>query len=385
MTTPKSTTSFDTVIIGAGILGLWAARYVIGEGRSVCILEKGKVGDGASGGILGALMSHIPDGWNIKKEFQYNALQSLEGELERLQNDTGINAGYRRCGRVMPLAHEGMVSHVESWLRGAKTNWHGLYDMDYLAPGHSWFDSKTWPPVENAPYGASHDNFAARVAPRGVVRALASFVDQNGDVRQGCNVVRIDPERSEVVLGDGSRITAGEIIVANGVEAYNLLEPFMGSGNDNKPLGRGVRGQAVMIEYHHDDTLPILYQDGIYIVPHQNNLMAIGSTSHNVELSDIGAMPVLFDPADMAFYQKAMALAPMLKHAPIVERWSGIRPRNTLVGRGADPWFEKVPGRNNLIALMGGFKITFGIAHVAMDVARGKIEGPRRSKLSWVQ
>ena len=87
----------------------------------------------------------------------------------------------------------------------------------------------------------------------------------------------------------------------------------------------------------------------------------------------------------MGFYERAMVLAPHLRDAPIIERWAGMRPRNTLEGRGSDPWFEKVPGFDNLIALMGGFKITFGIAHRAMDVARGKIEGPRREKLSWVQ
>ncbi len=385
MSTANTIGNFDTVIIGAGILGLWAARYAIEEGRSVCVVDKGKVGNGASGGILGALMSHIPDGWNIKKEFQFQALEKLEGELGKLADDTGADTGYRRCGRVMPLAHGGMVRHVESWLCGARTNWRGRYRFEYLEKGHDWFEQSNWPSARNAPYGASRDSFAARVAPRKVVRALGEFAKQKAELLEGCTVANIDAGKNKVVLDDGTHINGGEIITANGVDAYRLMQPYMARANDDKPLGRGVRGQAVMVEYPHDDTLPILYQDGVYIVPHENNLMAIGSTSHNVELNEIGAGGALFDRDDMGFYEKAMALAPMLKDAPIVEKWAGIRPRNTLKGRGADPWFEKVPGHDNLIALMGGFKITFGIAHMAMDVARGKIEGPRRSKLTWAQ
>ncbi len=376
---------FDTIIIGAGALGLWAARQVISEGHTVCVLEKNQIGGGASGGIMGALMSHIPDGWNIKKEFQFNALDMLEGKLLELTKDSGMETGYRRCGRVMPLVHEGMKDHVDSWLSGAKTNWRGHYDMEYFEAGNSWFSTTSWPDQDQVPFGASHDTFAARCSPRKATAALAVFVKLHGEVREGCAVASIAPGENKVVLGDGTTLRANEIIVANGVDAYRLLHPFMGPANEDKPLGRGVRGQAVMIEFPHDDTLPILYQDGTYIVPHENNLMAIGSTSHNVELCELEDAPAQFDNNDMDFYHRAVKLVPMIKDAPIVERWAGIRPRNTLKGRGADPWFETVPGHDNLIALIGGFKITFGIAHRAMDVARGRIEGPRRERLSWAQ
>ena len=385
MTKANTIDRFDTVVIGAGILGLWAARYAIEEGRSVCVVDEAVAGAGASGGLLGALMSHIPDGWNIKKEFQFQALDQLEPLLAKLEKDTGMIVGYRRCGRIMPLAHKGMISHVDSWLLGAQTNWQGRYAMEFFPPEHKWFEKAKWPESDIAPFGASHDTFAARVSPRLLVAALAQFVRAQGEIRDGCRVREIDMQKSEVVLADGGRITGKEIIVANGVDAYRLLFPFMGEMNSKKPLGRGVRGQAIMLDFAHDDTLPILYCDGTYVVPHTQNRIAIGSTSHNVQLDEIADHDLAFDESDMPFYDKAMRFAPMLKDAPIVEKWAGMRPRNTLEGRGADPWFEPVPDHENLIALIGGFKITFGIAHRAMDVARGKIEGPRRQKLSWAQ
>ena len=383
MSTINQSIEFDTIIIGAGILGLWAAHYIINEGRSVCVIDKGKIGAGASGGILGALMGHIPDGWNMKKEFQFHALDTLGEKLDQLGRQSNMNIDYRRCGRVMPLSHEGMIDHVDNWILGAKTNWRGRYDMKYLEPGNEWFAKTGWPVATTAPYGASFDSFAARINPRKVIAALGIFVKKHGQLRENITVATIHPEKSEIVLADGSKMKAGEIIVANGVDAYRLLHPLMGPINANKPLGRGVRGQAVLVEYPHIDDLPILYQDGCYIVPQANNRMAIGSTSHNMkpgELELLTNKPLQFDENDVEFYQTAMMLAPMLRDAPIVEKWAGIRPRNTLEGRGADAWFEPMPGYKNLIALIGGFKITFGIAHRAMDVARGKIAGPRRKK-----
>ena len=46
----------------------------------------------------------------------------------------------------------------------------------------------------------------------------------------------------------------------------------------------------------------------------------------------------------------------------MIERWANVRPRNMLLGRGTEPFAGKVPGHDNLFALIGGFKIGVGIA-----------------------
>ena len=43
-----------------------------------------------------------------------------------------------------------------------------------------------------------------------------------------------------------------------------------------------------------------------------------------------------------------------LKEAPIIGRWAGVRPRNTIDGRGTAPWFGPVPEYEGLIAMIGG-------------------------------
>jgi len=181
------------------------------------------------------------------------------------------------------------------------------------------------------------------------------------DFFEACEAVSLHMTAADgsITLANGDVILAAQVIVANGFEAYPLLQPFMGSLNDKKPIGRGVKGQAILLEFDHNDDLPIVYHDGSYIVPHAGNRIAIGSTS----LNRWSGKPNDFDPDDMAFYENALTLVPALAEAPIVDRWAGVRPRNTLKGRGTTPWFGPVPGHDNLIALIGGFKITLGVAH----------------------
>ncbi len=93
----------DVVIIGAGVVGLWCALKAKQRGLSAVIVEKGRIGQGASGGILGALMPHRPVSWEDIQVFQLEALLSLETEVAQLEAATGIRCGYSRCGRAMPI------------------------------------------------------------------------------------------------------------------------------------------------------------------------------------------------------------------------------------------------------------------------------------------
>ncbi|MEL7429078.1 MAG: FAD-binding oxidoreductase [Pseudomonadota bacterium] len=351
--------SCDTLVIGGGVLGLWAARHAIKRCERVILLEKRRIGSGASGGFLGALMPHMPDNWNAKKQFQYDGLASLAEAIADLESDTGHDCGYRRCGRIMPLTQEKVFPQVERRLAGAKANWGEAHEMALLAPDEGSFAD--WLDPNVAPCGIQHDTLSARVNPRAYVLALAAYIRPRARVWEGCEVVLLDTSRNarKAILKNGDVIEADRIIVANGWEAYPLLQSFMESLNTGKLIGRGVKGQAVLLEYQHGDDLPIVYHDGSYVVPHAGNRVAIGSTS----LNEWSGAPDAFDLHDMGFYKKALRLVPALKNAPIIDRWAGVRPRNTIDGRGTAPWFGAVPGHDGLIALIGGFKITLGIAH----------------------
>ncbi len=317
----------DVLVIGAGVFGLWAARRAIKAGKSVLVVDKRKAGAGASGGFLGALMPHMPDRWNAKKQAQFEALTGLETAIRLLEADTGLDCGYRRCGRLMPITNERTRSIVEARMEGAKQHWPG-FAMSLLDPPFTGTLADGWLAADVAPFGAQHDSLSARIDPRALVAALASFVRAHGELREGVEVVRLEPGRA--VLADGSLIAAGEIVVANGWEAYCLLQPHMGVMTEGAPIGRGVKGQAMLLAFDHGDERPILYHDGAYVVPQAGNRVAIGSST----VENWSGEPDWFDPADVVFAEKALALAPVLAGAPVIERWAGVRPRNMLDAKG---------------------------------------------------
>ncbi|MBL4597639.1 MAG: FAD-binding oxidoreductase [Rhizobiaceae bacterium] len=361
-TSNNASLSCDILVVGGGVLGLWVARHAALAGASVIICEKRKVGAGASGGFLGALMPHMPDGWDAKKQMQYEALCDLPNVVARLEDDTGGSCGFRRCGRLMPMTHDKMPDNAGRRIIGSGKHWldeegQPAYSMRGLEA--SEVVDVGWMTPKIAPFGATYDDFSARVNPRGYLSALKKFAEENCRLIEGADVVDLNPGEKYVTLADGSTISAENTIVTAGYEAYPMLQPLMVEMNEGKSIGRGVKGQAVLLQYEHDDTLPIVYHDRSYVVPHANNLVAIGSTSQGIWEGD----PHAFDEENMSFYENALKLVPSLANAPIIGKWAGVRPRNTLEDRGTDPYYEAVPGVDGLFAVIGGFKITLGIGH----------------------
>jgi glycine oxidase len=115
-----------------------------------------------------------------------------------------------------------------------------------------------------------------------------------------------------------------------------------------------------------DPALPVVFLDGVYVVPHQGGLAAIGSTSEN-HYED----PLSTDHQLDAVIEKARALIPALREADVIERWAGIRPK--AIGR--DPLVGPLSGHPNVIALTGGFKISLGMAHRLADSALDHVLG----------
>lgn len=340
-------------------MGLWAAVHAERQGIDTILLDSGRLGHGASGGLLGALMPHMPDKWSEKKQFQFDALLSLEDEIRGLEAATGLQAGYRRNGRLIPLpkphlrpiAERHSADALSHWIAGERRfHWHLLEAA--LSPD--------WPAPEFAEAGLVHDTLAARVSPRGLGAVLSASLKSARHVRviEGAEVARIDPLAAEAVLCDGTSIAFGHCIIAAGHSAFALLEAL----GDPLPhrLGQPVKGQAALLKADVDPGLPLLYLDGLYIVPHDGGHVAIGSTSEN-RFDD----PIATDAQLDDLIEKARLLAPCLADAAVIERWAGLRPK--AIDR--DPMVGAHPDHANVIALTGGFKVSFGMAHRLAEAA----------------
>ena len=117
----------QVIVIGAGIWGLACAYACARRGDAVTVYDAGRVGDGASGGIVGALAPHVPDQWNPKKQFQFEALDTADLFWSKADALSGIPSGYGRIGRLQPLLSKKAMELAEARSTSAKDLWQGLY------------------------------------------------------------------------------------------------------------------------------------------------------------------------------------------------------------------------------------------------------------------
>lgn len=346
-------------------MGLWAAVKAERLGVRTLLVDAGRLGQGASGGLLGALMPHMPDKWNDKKQFQFDALLSLEQEVAGIEAATGMPCGYRRCGRLIPLPKPHLRTIALRHSQDAETCWHQQdRRFHWHVVDHTPYED--WPDTSFAEAGLVHDTFAARVSPRGLIAALAAFLRPAKHVRivEGLGAERIEPERSRVIFEGGESVAFGHCIVAAGHQSFPLLGHI--SSPLSRPLGQAVKGQAALLKADVDPALPVIFLNGLYVVAHEGGHVAVGSTSEDV-FEDAASTDDLLD--DLLY--RARALVPALKEAPIVERWAGLRPK--AIDR--DPMVGPHPDHHKVIALTGGFKVSFGLAHKLAEAALRPVNG----------
>ena len=350
--------SCDLAIAGAGIVGLWLAHHATQAGLKVALIDRGTIGAGASGGILGALMPHAPENWNGKKQFQFDALLSLERAIAALERDTGLPTGYRRTGRLMPLANDRQRKMALMRERAAAENWRsGERSFDWRVVGDPGLAG--WIAPDAAAAGAVLDDLSARVDPRALLAALRAGLARGGRAIIIENDGVIGWRDGAACFVGGRRVKAGHLAVTAGNASFPLLASLFAIP---PRLGRPVKGQAALLAAAAPPGAPILFDNGLYVVPHADGRVAVGSTSED-EFDD----PFGTDHRLDAVIERARALCPALRDAPVLERWAGLRPR----AAGRDPLIDRLPGYPKVIVATGGFKITFGIAH---EMARAALE-----------
>lgn len=339
-------TRAELTVMGGGIFGLACAFVAAKRGAKVAVYEARHIGAGSSGGIIGALAPHVPEGWNEKKAFQLESLLMAPAFWADVEATGGEAAGYARSGRLQPLADDHAIELALQRGENAKTLWQGQAQWR-VRP----VTGAEWEP--QSPTGMLiEDTLTGRLHPRMAGRALVAALRAMG---------------AEVVEGvDQPPQGAGPVLWATGYRGMLDLNDALGG----KP-GGGVKGQGVLLRYPAAD-LPQLFVDGLHIVAHADDTVAIGSTSEHAWEDDTAT-----DHQAEALLARAIAACPPLAKAELLEFWAGIRPR----AKSRAPMLGAWPEREGHFIANGGFKIGFGmapkVAQVMVDlILEGKDQIP---------
>lgn len=306
----------DVTVMGAGVFGLSVAYACAVQGAFVRVIDPHGVAAGSSGGLVGALAPHVPENWNDKKAFQFDSLMMAEEFWRKVAEVSGADVGYSRSGRLQPLADDRAVELARARAQTAQELWQGLAAWSVIPAG----DAAWMPP---SPSGlVVYDTLAALIHPRRATQGLADAV-----VALGGEVVR-------------SGAAQGKVVWATGWPGMQEIG------------GNGVKGQAALLRYDAAGQ-PQLFADALHIIPHSDGTVAVGSTSER-EFDD----PISTDTGLDDVLARARAAFPVLKDAPVIERWAGVRPRS----KSRAPVLGAHPKRSGEFIANGGFKIGFGMA-----------------------
>ncbi|MBC8022886.1 MAG: FAD-binding oxidoreductase [Burkholderiales bacterium] len=212
-TSPELPSSADAVIIGAGIVGVFAAYYLAKRGVRVALLEKGRVGAEQSSRNWGWCRQQNRDARELPI-----ATKSLE-LWEQFGAESGLNTGFRRCGLLYLSNDEAEIERWARWRDFARTVGVHTNILDSAqATERGRFTGRSWKGGVFSPSDGIAD--PAKAAP-----AVASAVLKlGGSVHQNCAARGIELEGGRVsgVVTERGTIKTKVAVLAGGAWASSF-------------------------------------------------------------------------------------------------------------------------------------------------------------------
>jgi len=335
-------TSYDCVVIGAGIIGAATARALAARGRRVLVLDRAMPGgeaSGASAGMLTPQVEVLADDPILPLAI---AGRGCYAELvPELSRRTGVNVGWVGGGSVQVALGDADARELQAQVAaqcalGLEAEW---LDRAALVRRH--------PGIAPAAVGALFAPEDARV--NNVTLTAALLADA---VRYGAEVG--DHEEVTGIVTTATRVTEvrtarGRYAAANVVVAAGAWSPALHGLPRALPV-EPVRGQIAVVTWPQGEPAGVLFGHHTYVVPRGEEAI-LGSTMERAGFAKDttpGGLASVFDGT--------IAMLPSLAGQPVLRTWAGLRPL-TPDGRpliGADPdvaglWYATGHGRKGVL------------------------------------
>ncbi len=333
-------------------MGCLTALELVERGCSVTLVERNVVAAQTSGESswagAGILFPLLP--WLYKDAVNQLAMAGAKlypALCQRLLDETGIDPEYTQSGmQILPTFDE-----------KAAINWCKNYQLPVIKNSNGLF----LPTIGQA-------------RPPHLLQALRQTLIQQGvtllehtQLEPLANINKINGWRTNT----GGDLRADAFVLTSGAWSFELLKETAANLNI-KPM----RGQILLYQIPQNSLEHIVYSNGFYLVPRRDGHLLAGST-----LEDVGFDPRTTEEVKIELQAKAEAIMPSLKHTPVIQHWSGLRPGTP----DNLPTISAHPGIENLYLNTGHFRygLTMAPASAALVAALVLGEKPQINALPY--
>lgn len=346
----------DVIIVGAGIIGLATAEYLLKQGIKVTLLERKKVGGESSwagGGILSPLMP-----WHYSEAVtdltQYSA-SLFSNWASTLHSATGIDPEYNQCGLFILPPYD--LEAAIHWCSKNETN---IQQTGLPVPYSTKMTHINHKKIEKTIYLPD----IAQIRNPRLLHALRQHVIQlGGQIVENCTVhgITIKQNKVQFLLSSCGQFVADNFIIAAGAWTKKVLGRYA-LDLDIKPIC----GQMLLFKFNAPPLQSILVKGSSYIIPRKDGHLLVGST-----LEDRGFSKQITTVARNKLLQDAITILPQLQNLPIKNHWSGLRPGSPQ----NIPTIGQHPDLTNLYINSGHFRYGVTMAPASAEILTNDIMG----------
>ncbi|MFD4527794.1 glycine oxidase ThiO [Streptomyces sp. NPDC058470] len=320
--TSLSSGTSDVLVIGGGIIGLVTAWRAAQRGLTTTLVDPEPGGGAAqvAAGMLAAVTElHYGEqtllGLNLASAHRYPDF------VAELTEATGQDLGYRRCGTLAVALDADDRAHLRELHTLQRQS--GL-DSEWLSGREC---RRLEPMLAPGVRGGLRVDGDHQIDPRRLAKALVTACERAGVMfcRRWAERLGVVRNRAQgVVTGDGSELSAGQVVLAAG----SLSGRLAGVPEDVLPPVRPVKGQVLRLTvprpyapFLSRTVRAVVRGSHVYLVPRENGELVVGATNE-----ELGWDTTVTAGGVYELLRDAHELVPGITELPLTETRAGLRP-----------------------------------------------------------